>query len=245
MVLEIRKIAAWGIVFVCFVASVFFQGCATAGKNIPLANKNLSAMPSLRVVRYKTPRNIIVKNNTCLLMNATIGTALFPVIGTAAGVIVSVGTVEKKIPRPDFGELVMEKFIDRAGREIPHWPVMTIEKEPIGFGYKFEAGALLVFKVLKLSIDPGKMEFSSITSVMIKDINGNVLWEKFFTYKGGQFERRRSLDDFKADNGAFIEEEMEFAAEATVADFLQEFPREGNMDIISHRKDLRDAEKEG
>ena len=34
----------------------------------------------------------------------------------------------KKIDIPDFGQLVMDKFVAHAGKEILNWPAMDVEK---------------------------------------------------------------------------------------------------------------------
>jgi hypothetical protein len=72
-------------------------------------------------------------------------------------------------------------------------------------------------------IDKGSLEFRATTLVKMKDLKGNVLWEKSFTYKGSNFKRIHSVEDFKAEDGFILQEEMEFAADTTASDFIRHF----------------------
>ncbi|MBI4709513.1 MAG: hypothetical protein HY759_00090 [Nitrospirae bacterium] len=220
-----------------------FLGCAAAPKNVPLTKKNLTTVPYLKVVRFKTPGSIRVSSLECTLMSAGIGTVLFPGVGTAVGALASIQRIGRdEIPRPDFGKLVLEKFIRRALKDIPDWPEMSIEEEPVKEEPVIEhitdepfmvwppeiketvfENAILEFMVHGISIDTVDMELSITTTAILKDPHGKVLWGKSFTYRGGDFKRKYTMREFTADNGEILKEELEYAAEATAADFIEHF----------------------
>jgi len=70
--------------------------------------------------------------------------------------------------------------------------------------------------------------FLSKTMVTMKDSQGEVLWQKSFTYVSKDFERDKGIDEFEADDGKLLREEIEFAADKTAADFIQHL-KNGNM----------------
>ena len=58
------------------------------------------------------------------------------------------------------------------------------------------------------------------------DSGGNLLWEKSFTYTSRKFNRNSNLDEFEADNGKSLKDEIKFAVEQTVSDFIGHFKAE-------------------
>ncbi len=242
-IMTIMKMRKTTVRLTALIALLSFLGCTTAPKNVPRANKNLTTIPYLKVVRFKTPGSIWVSSAECTIMSASIGTLLFPGVGTAVGALASIQRIGRdEIPRPDFGKLVLEKFIRRALKDIPDWPEMSIEEEPVTGEPVIEhttdepfmvwppeikevqfENALLEFKVYRISIDSVDMEFSISTKATLKDPHGKILWEKFFAYKGGDFKRRYTVGEFRADDGEILKEELEYAAEATAADFIEHF----------------------
>jgi hypothetical protein len=137
-------------------------------------------------------------------------------VGAGLGVGLAKGEVDKNAPISDFGKLVMDKFIERATREIPNWPTTTLEERPIGGDYSYKSGTLLTFNVIGLIFVFGE-GFGSGVVVTMTDLEGNVLWKKRFSYASRRFDRKRSIDEYEADNFNLLKEEMEFAAEKTVS----------------------------
>jgi len=102
------------------------------------------------------------------------------------------------------------------------------EKEPIAGDYSHKSGTILVFKVESLAIHANQdYGFISMVMVTMKDSENNTLWEKGFIYTSKAFGRAKSQDEYKADNFKLLNEEMEFAAEKTVADFIEHFKQGG------------------
>ncbi len=58
----------------------------------------------------------------------------------------------------------------------------------------------------------------------MKDSKGEVIWEKSFKYSSIEFARvQRSSGDLLANDKKLLGEEIEFAADKTVADFIAHF----------------------
>lgn len=198
------------MIFVLLTSTVFLQGCAM---DKPFVKKDMTSIsPLLNVVRYETPR---MTEET--LGRVLTGAILFGGIGAA----VAASMVEAKKPI-DFGELIMKKFIERGSKEIPNWPLLTIEEQPVAEEYSFQSGNLLEFKVSELRLHSIQGLITSSTATM-KKYDGNVLWQKSFRYRSKKYDRGRSIDEFKADNSKLLKEEMDFAAEKTISDFIEHF----------------------
>jgi hypothetical protein len=126
---------------------------------------------------------------------------------------------------PDFGYLVMDKFLERMDQETSTLPVLTFKPEPVGEDYA-ESCTLIEIKVKRLAygyldfVRGGGNGFLSKTAITMKDSQGDVLWQRSFTYLSKDFKRAKDLDVFEADEGKLLKEEMEFAAEKTVSDFI-------------------------
>lgn len=83
-----------------------------------------------------------------------------------------------------------------------------------------------IIRVIDLQINYGLGFLSHVVATM-KDSEGSVLWKKNFLYSSKKFDRKRSIDEYKADDFKLLKEEIEFAAEKTTTDFIEHFKREG------------------
>ena len=209
-----KTITARIMVFVC-LGSLVFQGCAM---NKPFVHDDLRVISSLKVVRHQTPEISDLGASVFLgfLLLGSPGLAIAAVMEEEA---------TKREPPIDFGELVMTKFVERVSREIPHWPTMTVQEQPIGDDYTFKSGTLLEFEVTQLTLHFLQGFMASVNATM-KNSEGDVLWQKSFWYKSRDFDRQRSIDEFKGDNSKLLNEEMKFAADKTVSDFIEHFKGE-------------------
>ena len=197
------------IMVLVFIGSLVFQGCAL---NKPLLHDDLRKISSLKVVRHQTPE-ISDMPASVLLGFLVLGSAG---VGFAAAIAME---ATKREPSIDLGELVMTKFVERVSTEIPHWPTMTVQEQPIGDDYTLESGTLLEFEVngIVLHFLQG---FVSDVSATMKDSESDVLWQRSFWYRSRDFDRQRTIDEFKADNAKLLREEMVFAAEKTVSELI-------------------------
>jgi hypothetical protein len=218
-----KKVTSLLISFSWVISSFFIQGCAT---DKPYVKKDFSSLAPVKLVRYETPGiERSTKTETLLLT-----TAVLAVPGGSALLLLNDEYCEtrgkdmqKKIP--DFGLLVMNKFVEKLKSEIPDFPALTVECEPVDEEYS-EPSTLISFKVKRVAygfLDPLRGSgdnFSSKTVVTMTDPQGNILWQRNFLYLSENFERSKEIDELEADDARLLKEEMEFAAEQTAADFV-------------------------
>ncbi|MEK6616523.1 MAG: hypothetical protein AABZ32_10510 [Bacteroidota bacterium] len=190
-----KKITVWLMIFVFMISSNLLQGCATTS-NTPFTKKDTSTISPLKVAQYETPQ---IDDTTLgrAIIGATLGAVLLAGVGAGLGVVLAAHKMDKETPVPDFGNLVMTKFVEHAGKNIPNWPTMTFEKQPIGKDYSYKSGAILVFKVNVLAIHPNQGFVSNVV-VSMEDSEKNVLWKKGFIYTSKALGREKSQDEYKA-----------------------------------------------
>lgn len=218
-----RKITTWMIVFISAASLPFFQGCTT---DKPFIKKDVTSLSPLKVVRYETPA--ILRSTMAETLFLTTAAVALP--GGSALILLNDGyckargeTMQTKIP--DFGYLVMNKFVEKMNQETSKWPVLAVRSEPVGEDYA-ESCTLIEFKVKRLAygyldfVRGGGNGFLSKTVVTMKDPNGDILWQKSFTYLSKDFDRAKDIEEFEADDAKLLKEEIEFAAEKTVSDFI-------------------------
>jgi hypothetical protein len=211
------------IIILMVISLLFLQSCTTDKTFI---KKDVTSLAPLKVVRYDTPG--ILRSTMAETLFLTTAAVALP--GGSALILLNDGyckargeTMQTKIP--DFGYLVMNKFIERMNMETSKWPVLTFEPKPVGEDYA-ESCTLIEFKVKRLAygyldfVRGGGNGFLSKTVVTMKDPNGEILWQKSFTYLSKDFKRDKNIDEFEAEDGRLLKEEMEFAAEKTVSDFI-------------------------
>jgi len=218
-----KKVTFLLISFSWIISSFFIQGCAT---DKPYVKKDFSSLAPVKVIRYETPGiERSTKTETFLM-----ATAVIAVPGGSALLLLNDEYCEtrgkemqKKIP--DFGLLVMNKFVEKLKNDIPDFPVLSIECEPVDEEYS-EPNTLISFKVKRVAygfLDPLRGSgdnFSSKTVVTLTDPQGNILWQRNFLYLSENFDRSKEIDELEADDARLLVEEMEFAAEQTAADFV-------------------------
>jgi hypothetical protein len=222
------------------ISSIFLLlglGCSPK-YNKPLASRDFSLLGPIKVVRYETPGIMKASGTeTGFLALATLavpgGSALL-FVGDAYGKARGAGTKSKI---PDFGSVVMEKFLDEMSRDVPDCPELTAVPEPLKEDFS-EHSAVIELDVKRLAygsvdltrggiiiergLDKGVIAdgFLSKTVVTMKDPQGEVLWQKDYVYLSKDFDRAMSLDELEADDYCLLKEEITFAAEKTVKDFI-------------------------
>jgi hypothetical protein len=212
------------------------QGCASGNKRF--VKKDISPFEPIKVCRYETPR--VIKSTgteTAFLAAITIGApggSALLVLGDEYGKLRGLET-QAKIP--DFGSLVMDKFLEHMKSARPDWPALTADPAPLkeDFSEKCTVIEIRVNRVaygsldlirggiaLERGFDKGLMSkgFLSKTTITMKDPQGEVLWQKSFIYLSENFGREMSFDVLEADNFMLLREEMDFASEQTVLDFI-------------------------
>jgi hypothetical protein len=242
-----RKKVLWTVVVISVLFSLLFSGCATT---IPLDKRDLTTLAPLRVASCVIPYQGV---NVWHSGGQTVGTVV-GIISPIGGIITS-GSVRKwernlkmeiiSAGVPRYYELVMKKFVERSSEEIPGWPHMVVEEQPVDGHYtkkflKSKSGSLLLLvpaRYLPPTFSTAHGFVSDYRAVLY-DSDGHLLWQNGFEYSSKKYDRHRSLGEYKADNFKLLKEEMEFAAEATVTDFIESILKETG-------KPKRTAETEG
>lgn len=193
---------------ILFLFIVILNSCAT---NKPFSNSNIILISNLKIVRYKTPD----------ISQFTLGGQLAGVaLGGAIGSKIAMGLNAPKTST-DYGEIIMFKFADRAQKEIPNWPKMSIDSIPVKNSFTFNSGTLLVFNIDGIMLH-ARGGFLSDVKVKMVQPDGRVLWQKKYFYSGRKHGRYHTIKEFKKDNLKLLIEEIEFAANATVAEFMDD-----------------------
>lgn len=221
--LKMRKANALFVVLIWIVSFVFLQGCAT---DKSFVSNDIKLSTPIKVVRYETPGILRSTMTETFFLTAAValpgGSALFVLSDEYAR---SKGeNMQMKIP--DFGNLVMDKLVERLSRERPDWPKLIVERRPVAEDYS-ESCVLIEIKVNRLAygyldiIRGSGNGFLSKTVVAMKDPKGDVLWQKSFTYLSKDYERDKDIDEFEANDGKLLKEEIEFAVEKTVTELIK------------------------
>jgi hypothetical protein len=129
--------------------------------------------------------------------------------------------MRERLGLPDFGQLVMKKFVERVVEQIRNWPKMIVEETPIDEAPKHDRGYLLTFRVGLITVRSyGELGLSTSSSGQIVAPDGKVLWKKTFVYSQTQAGRAKELAELEADGGKLLKEEMDLGAETTVQGFI-------------------------
>ena len=226
--------ALWTVVLALMLSSPLFQGCASTSTDKPLCFKDFELLKKpIRIARYVDEEYRVI-HSTGHRIAGTIG-----VDSLIGGVVASVGVrawergVEKEIAAanvPKINELVMRKFVERSGKEIPGWPPMIVEEQPVKNKkdyFKQYSGTKMLFlnatnRAPCLYTGYG---FGSYFYGFLVDSEGDVIWGKMFTYFSQGWGRQKSVEEYKADNFKLFKEEIEFAADTIVSDFVADIKK--------------------
>jgi hypothetical protein len=242
-----RKRALLAVAMVVMLASLLLQGCATTF--VPLNKRDPSSLAPLRIANDLKPyEGVRVWYSGGETISVVLG--CLTLIG---GIIVyipvraSERSVEKEMLAaevPRYYEVVMKKFVERAGKEIPGWPPMVVEERPVDNHYakaflQNKLGSLLLlipehYYAPLLSTTQG---FEGTYRAMLYDSEGNVLWKKRLEYSSKKYDRYRSIEEYKADNFKLLKGEMEFAADTIVSDFIADIKKEIGVPPVPARSE--------
>lgn len=215
------------------------SGCSAKYKQAP-ADLNLSSLGPLKIVRNETPG--IMKSagtETHLLALMTIaapgGSALL-VLGDALG---KARGSETQTVIPDFGTLVQDRMAEGLAANFPSASAVEVIKNPQTEEFS-GSSAVMELNVKRLAygsidltrggvvldrgLDKGLIVdgFLSKTEVILKDRQGEVLWQMSHLYLSKDFGRERPLQDLEADNCDLLKQEMQFAALKTAEEFIRD-----------------------
>jgi hypothetical protein len=231
-----KKMIPWLIVTAWMISSLVLQGCGASNKE--LVKRDFSALEPIKVCRMETPG--IMKSTgteTALLALVTLGApggSALLVVGDEYAKARGSGTQDQVY---DFGALVMDKFLERIKKDRPDWPALTAVQAPL----KEEPSdkcTVIEFKVSRIAYGSIDLTRGAIalerglnkglftkglmtkTLVTMKDPQGEVLWQRSYLYLSEDFGREKSMEELEADHYKKLKEEMVFAADKTVSDFI-------------------------
>ncbi|MBI5075117.1 MAG: hypothetical protein HZB62_08155 [Nitrospirae bacterium] len=234
-----QKRYSWFLPLIIVAALFLNQGCAST-PNQALLNHDRATLGPIKMIRYETPG--ILKSSgteTGVMALATLavpgGSALF-VVGDAYS---KARGADTQYLIPDFGSMVMDRFLECVNEKAPGWPELSAVREPL----KEELNENIKTAIIELDVkrlaygsidltrggiildrgmDKGVIAdgFMAKTVVTMKDPQGDVLWQKSYVYLSKDHDRGMSLDELEANNCDLLKEEMIFAAEMTVQDFV-------------------------
>ncbi|MGC2061797.1 MAG: hypothetical protein WA610_02385 [Thermodesulfovibrionales bacterium] len=221
------------------VVFLFVSGCSAKYRQAP-DGLDLSALGPLKIIRYETPG--IMKSSgteTHLLALVTLaapgGSALL-VLGDAIG---KARGTETQTAIPDFGTLVQDKVAEGISTAFPAASAIEVVRDPIT-GEFSGSSAVIELSVKRLAygsidltrggivldrgLDKGLIVngFLSKTEVILRDRQGEVLWQMSHLYLSKDFGRERPIEDLEADNCDLLRQEMQFAAIKTAEEFIRD-----------------------
>ncbi len=205
-----------------FIVLVLFlsAGCAVPIKQSAVAN--MKSINSLQIVRTKSPG---LAKRTLGSQAVATPLLLFGAVGGAigGGIAMEVESrqgreLAEKCALPDYGKLVFNNFVDSVQKDFPEWPKPVVKEEPVGDeSYKCD-GYAIVLSVNEVTLDAttASAVLRSWAVARMNDPDGNVVWEKEVMYKS----QSRSLEQFVADDGKCLKDELNLSAEKITADLI-------------------------
>jgi hypothetical protein len=107
--------------------------------------------------------------------------------------------MRERLGLPDFGQLVMTKFVEQAAEQILNWPKMRVEETPIDEAPARDPGYLLTFQVGYIIVrsDQSSNESRKLLlclAQMVRLKETEVLWSSLF------FQNTASLEGLTGQN---------------------------------------------
>lgn len=222
------------------ISSVSYTGCSS---HKSLVKKDGVFRAPLKCVRYQTPAIMRKsKTGTLLLASAALalpgGSALVVLddkIGEAGGEKVRGGI-------PDFGYLVVDKFVEKLNGNGNVLPLVATQEKPIPEEREVpalpgqpekekreETCTVIEVKVKKIvygyvGVFKGT-GFLTDAVARLRDPKGDILWQKDYSYFSKDFNRSREIEEYEAEGGKFLREEFNFAADQTASAFFEDIKK--------------------
>ncbi len=205
------------------VAVSLLSACSSltrAGAQQTLTRSALSGVASIEIVKGTTPQ-LQVKTLSGAILTSFGGLLTAP-IGVSQDATATKKT-HGQVSLPDFGELLVRKFAERAPTEVPGWPNTTVTYDSPKKDRAAKGGAILSFELDRLWLTVYGGLAVEVTGIL-SDANGKTLWRKFFGYRSRDFGRFRPMEEFQKDP-ALLVREIELAANDTATVLLQDIER--------------------
>lgn len=205
---EMRKTGTWTVLLVV-VAFVSLNSCAMSAPSF----KARTPDGPLKVVRDETPRFGVVSKGAgittgiaAVLMSPVAVLAAYPIIRKS-------GQASEGIVLPDYLKLVMDRFTERIHKEKSDLPKMEIIDRPIAkkHKYKISGDGHLVLHWYQ--------GFTAKTVLELKRY-GRIIWRETYEYRSRKHGRQKTIEEFLANEAQLLREEMIYAADCTVSEFV-------------------------
>jgi len=205
-----RQSNSWVSILAVIFSMLSSLGCAI---NKAATRGELSTISSLTVVRYPTPAITRETSGAALA-----GFILFGGLGAAAAMA---ATTERGEAPLEFGQLILQAFMQRVAQEIPEWPAMTVVERPVD-ERSMPTGPTLALRIGLFHLSTYYSGLEADATIEMARAGGEVIWRKSFRYTSRVYDRNRSPDEFKADDNKLLKEELRFAADRIADEFIKD-----------------------
>ncbi len=219
---SMRNRKSWRCLVLLLVLILSLVSCVS---NKHFSGADIRSLEPIKVVRHETPKIRIIWGKELNIITVGLGP------GVASHMLES--SSDKKIKAksdltandiflPDFGELVLKRFSERVADEVPDWPKMEVDNQPVDKKFKYRDGTLIEFDVVVLDV---KWPVGLVTEVVgtMKDSRGRILWQKNYFFTDHKREWGWPLGDYFVFNGEYLRKELLRVADLTVTDFITHF----------------------
>ncbi len=188
------------LIFITLIAiSLITQGCAST--NMSLSKSNFESIKSVYVARTATPK-LEVKTLTGAILFG--GGVLDPLVTDLSS------KEARRFDFPDISELLLKNFASQAKNEISTWSDLHVVATPVAEGYNINDGNLLIFNVTEFRLHMRGLGIGA--NVQMFDKDKNTIFKHRIWYGTFQYGDYKSQDEYLADNGKLLIEEMNIAA---------------------------------
>jgi hypothetical protein len=196
---------------VTLLISVFLISCVP--QNIPL-KRDIKTINKIVAIPY--PPDEVAK------FGGAAGAAIL--LGSLPAVLIAVSEGKKMIETyslPHYGRLVLDNFLTHATDELRYWPEVIVEQNEEKASKLAEGQFLLEIrpKIIRVRYFLLHKGLNSITTALLKDSTGQVIWQSSFEYRSEDYGRNAHIDQWEENEGKLLKEEWAFAAEETATFF--------------------------
>ena len=121
---------------------------------------------------------------------------------------------------PDYGDLLMRRFVGHVRKEMPNWPEMVMEENPVKKGYAYKDGHVILIDLSHVWVTFG-VGLHMEGWVTMNNPAGEMIYKRLFYYRSKDFNLRKSINEYLADNCKLLREEMPIAADYNARDIVK------------------------
>jgi len=195
-------------------AAVMLHGCATLQSS--LKKDDYDAIKRVKVVRSTTPE-FWVRTAASLLASPL-----------SIAIDRNATNDANKHTIPDIGDLLTKSFASQINDEFPNWTDIYIETKPVempakmqeGEQYKYKDGHLLTLYIDSAGLAWDSGFFATVRAHMVNS-DGKIIYHAFTFYRTSNYGDYRTREEYLADGGKLLIEEMQIAADRISKDVIK------------------------